>query len=349
MTCMASHANIVGLIALTVRHQAIVCRKWGPPSSLRLETVPRPVAKKGQVIVRVRACSVNFPDQLLVAGKYQFKPKFPFIPGSDVAGEVVSTGPGADMYSPGDRVLAFVPLGGFAEYVACDQKRLLPIPPEMNFKVAAASTMVYGTSYYALKQRARLKKGETLLVLGAAGGCGLAAVQLGKAMGARVIAAASTTEKLRQAQRAGADELINYTTENFRKRLKQITNKRGVDVAFDPVGGSFAEKTVRSMAWGGRYLVIGFAAGQIPRIPLNLPLLKSCALVGVFWGAWLQRSPMQAMQNMMDIAKMQAKGKIKPLISKTYSLGQAWQALEDIAQRRVIGKVVVVPSARAKL
>mmetsp|Transcript_34198 Transcript_34198/g.66606 ORF Transcript_34198/g.66606 Transcript_34198/m.66606 type:complete len:331 (-) Transcript_34198:170-1162(-) len=329
--------------------QAVVCRRWGPPSSLTVERVPNPKPKKGQVVVDVKACSVNFPDMLLVAGKYQAKPKFPFTPGSDVAGVISSVGPGVHHLQVGQRVMAFVPLGGFAERVACPAKNVIPIPPEMDFKVAAASSMVYGTSYYALKQRAKLKKGETLLVLGASGGCGMAAVQLGKAMGARVIAAASTAEKLEVAKKNGADEVINYTQQDLRKAIKALTKKKGVDVVFDPVGGAFAEPALRCVGWGGRFLVIGFAAGRIPKIPLNLPLLKSSAVVGVFWGAWVQRCPMEAMENMMEISTMIQEGTIKPLISKVYPLAQTWKALDDLAHRKVIGKVVVCPEIKSKL
>eukprot|EP00466_Bigelowiella_natans_P010940 jgi/Bigna1/143720/aug1.81_g18428 len=276
----------------------------------------------GEVLVQVKACSVNYPDMLLVAGKYQARPKFPFIPGSDFAG-VVCEAAADSMYSPGDRVMTSIPYGGFAGYVSCPENRLIPIPD------------------------AKLKKGETLLVLGAAGGCGMAAVMIGKAMGAKVIAAASTPEKLAAAKKAGADEVVQYTKVDLKKTIKQLTKKRGVDVIFDPVGGDFAQKAVRCMAWGGRYLVIGFAAGSIPRIPANLLLLKSCALVGVFWGAWVKRNPMGALKNMGEIAQMMQEGKLTDMVSQTYSLKDTWQALNDLKNRRVIGKIVVIPEAAA--
>eukprot|EP00465_Bigelowiella_longifila_P014637 CAMPEP_0185254564 /NCGR_PEP_ID=MMETSP1359-20130426/3413_1 /TAXON_ID=552665 /ORGANISM="Bigelowiella longifila, Strain CCMP242" /LENGTH=315 /DNA_ID=CAMNT_0027837723 /DNA_START=3 /DNA_END=951 /DNA_ORIENTATION=+ len=310
--------------------KAIVCRKWGQPSELTYESINRPALRKGEVLVQVQACSVNYPDMLLVAGKYQAKPEFPFIPGSDVAGIVCKAADDDSMYSPGDRVMTSIPHGGFAEYVSCPENRLIPIPEGMSLKSAAASMMVHGTSYYALKQRAKLKRGETLLVLGAAGGCGMAAVMLGKAMGAKVIAAASTQEKMAAALKAGADEVVQYTKVDLKKTVKQLTKKKGVDVIFDPVGGDFAQKAVRCMAWGGRYLVIGFAAGSIPKIPANLLLLKSCALVGVFWGAWVKRNPMGALQNMGEIAQMMQEGKLTDMVSKIYSLKDTWQALDDL-------------------
>mmetsp|Transcript_25510 Transcript_25510/g.61458 ORF Transcript_25510/g.61458 Transcript_25510/m.61458 type:complete len:332 (+) Transcript_25510:224-1219(+) len=327
--------------------KAAVCRKWGPPESLKLETVKVPELKDGEVLVQVKACSANFPDMLLVAGKYQAKPKFPFVPGSDIAGVVVKAAEDG-IYSVGDHVMAMMPMGGFAEFIACPEQRIIPIPEGMEFTSAAASMMAHGTSYYALKQRGKLKKKEKLLVLGAAGGCGMAAVMLGKAMGAHVIAAASTSDKLEAARKAGADEVVQYTRENLKKRVKELTDGKGVDVVFDPVGGKFSEAAVRSMRWGGRYLIVGFAAGEIPRIPLNLLLLKTASLVGVFWGAWLQRSPAKALENMMEIQEMMQKGLLSDMVTKKYALKDAWKALDDIKRRRAVGKIVVTVDGHTK-
>uniref|UniRef100_A0A7S0CQ62 Enoyl reductase (ER) domain-containing protein n=1 Tax=Amorphochlora amoebiformis TaxID=1561963 RepID=A0A7S0CQ62_9EUKA len=323
--------------------QAVLCKSFGLPNSLVVQEIPAPKAKRGQVVVDIKACGVNFADMLLVAGKYQANPKFPFIPGSDIAGIVSEIGSGVEGFSIGQPVLAMLPTGGFAEKVACSTRKVIPLPPGTNLEIAAASTIVFGTSYYALKQRAALKKSEKLLVLGAAGGCGLAAIQLGKVMGAYVIAAASTKEKLHMAKKAGADEVVNYSEEKLGKWLKKH-HKKGVDVIYDPVGGEFAEPALRCMAFGGRYLVIGFAAGSIPKIPLNLPLLKTCAIVGVFWGNWATRNVTESLGNMMELSQMLAKGVIDPYITKAYGLDDAWKALEDIRQRRVIGKVIIVPA-----
>ncbi len=242
----------------------------------------------------------------------------------------------------GDRVIAFTGLGGFAEEVVADAARLIPMPRTMDFTTASAFVMTYGTSHHALKDRAQLKPGETLLVLGAAGGVGLAAVEIGKVMGAHVIAAASSDEKLEVCKLHGADEVINYTNGDLKERIKQLTGGKGVDVAFDPVGGDYSEPVLRSMAWGGRFLVIGFAAGDIPRIPLNLPLLKVYSIVGVFWGSFMERDPKHGQENLMELFTWFAEGKLKPHVSATYSLEHVTDALNDLMQRKVTGKAVLV-------
>ncbi len=321
--------------------KAVLCRQFGPPESLELAEVDALSAGKGQVVVSVKACGVSFPDTLIIQGKYQFKPDLPFSPGSEVAGTVKEMGPGVEGVRVGDRVIAFTGWGGFAEEVVADVSKIIPIPDHMDFVTASVFTMNYGTTHFALRDRGQLQPGETLLVLGAAGGVGLAAVELGKIMGARVIAAASTDEKLEVCRQYGADDTINYTTEDLREKIKTLTRGNGVDVVFDPVGGSFAETALRGMAWRGRYLVIGFAAGDIPRIPLNLALLKGCAIVGVFWGSFTAREPQHNAEYLSELLSWYVEGKLKPHISATYTLEHAAEALNDVLQRRVKGKVVL--------
>jgi NADPH:quinone reductase len=323
--------------------KAVLCKAYGPPESLVVEDIEPLKPGKGQVVVSVKACGVNFPDALIVQGKYQVKPPLPFSPGSEVAGIVKEVGPGVDSARVGDRVIAFIGHGGFAEEVLAEAAQLIPIPDSMDFETAASFVLTYGTSHYALKDRAQLKSGETLLVLGAAGGVGLAAVEIGKVMGARVIAAASTDEKLEVCKQHGADELLNYTTQDLRERVKELTDGEGVDVVYDPVGGNYSEVALRGMAWGGRFLVIGFTAGEIPRIPLNLTLLKGCSIVGVFWGSFTNRDPKRNQQHLQELLNWYVTGKIKPLISATYPLERAADALNDMMNRRVKGKVVLVP------
>jgi len=289
----------------------------------------------------VKACSINFPDTLIIQGLYQFKPECPFTPGSDIAGVVKAVGAGVKHVKAGDEVFGMVPFGGFAEEVVVPANSCFPKPPGMNFELAASFLMTYGTSYHALKDRANIQEGETLLVLGAAGGVGLAAVELGKLMGAKVIAAASTDEKLELCKTYGASETINYTTDDLRARLKEITGGKGVDVVYDPVGGKFSEPAFRSTAWNGRHLVVGFAAGDIPKIPLNLPLLKGSQIVGVFWGRFAMTFPKDNMANTMQLVQWQAAGKINPHIHKTYPLADAAKALEEIMDRKVRGKVIL--------
>ena len=322
--------------------KAVLCKQHGLPETLVLEEVPSPTPGPKEVVITVKACGVNFPDTLIIQNKYQFKPDLPFSPGGEIAGVVKAVGEGVKHVKPGDTVIALTGWGGFAEEVLTDAAKVFPVPPMFDFKVAATFAYAYGTSYYALKDRAQLKAGETLLVLGASGGVGLAAVQLGKVMGARVIAAASTPEKLEVCRQSGADELVNYSDADWREQIKALTGGNGVDVVYDAVGGGYAEPALRSMAWCGRYLVVGFAAGDIPKIPLNLTLLKGCAIVGVFWGDFARRQPKDNMGNMMQLFAWLAQGQLKPHISAEYPLEQAAQALNDLLQRKATGKVVLV-------
>lgn len=321
--------------------KAILCKQFGPPSSLVLEDIPSEPIKKGHIRIQVKACGLNFPDTLIIQGKYQFKPDFPFSPGSDIAGVVTEVGEGVKNFKVGDEAVAMIGWGGFREEVVASAKVCFPKPPNMNFSMAASFMMTYGTSYHALKDRGRLKEGETLLVLGASGGVGLTAVELGKKMGAKVIAAASTAEKLALCKEYGADEVINYTEENIKERVKELTDGNGADVIYDPVGGAQTELALRAIAWKGRYLVVGFAAGDIPKIPLNLPLLKGCQIVGVFWGAFAQKEVAKNMQNTMELMQFFFKGALKPHIHATYPLEKAPEALQEIMDRKVKGKIIL--------
>ncbi|WP_313553680.1 NADPH:quinone oxidoreductase family protein [Stutzerimonas nitrititolerans] len=322
--------------------KAVLCKAFGPAENLVVEDLDSPQIKKGEVLLDVHAAGVNFPDTLIIEGKYQFKPPFPFSPGGEAAGMVAAVGEKISHLKVGDRVMALTGWGSFAEQVAVSGQNVLPIPAEMDFTTAAAFSMTYGTSMHALKQRANLQPGETLLVLGASGGVGLAAVEIGKAMGAWVIAAASTNEKLEIARKAGADELINYSEASLRERLKELTDGQGVDVIYDPVGGKLFEETFRSIAWNGRMLVVGFAAGgEIPALPANLPLLKGAALIGVFWGAFAQRQPQDNAANFKQLFAWYAEGKLKPLVSQTFALEQAAEAIDTLGQRKAVGKLVV--------
>jgi NADPH2:quinone reductase len=327
--------------------KAVLCKQFGPPESLVLEEIDAPSPGPRQVVVEVRACGVNFPDILLIENKYQFKPPLPFAPGGEVAGIVKQVGPEVRDIQVGDRVLASTGWGGFAEEVAVDAARVVAIPDAMDFVSASAFLFTYGTSHYALKDRAQLRAGETLLVLGAAGGVGLAAVELGKVMGARVIAAASTDDKLAVCKEHGADEGINYAREDLKERVKALTGGAGADVVYDPVGGDYAEQALRATAWEGRFLVIGFAAGDIPKIPLNLVLLKGCQVVGVFWGAFTARDPARNRANVDELLRWYGEGRVRPHVSATYPFERAAEALRALAERRVKGKVVLVPEPRA--
>jgi NADPH2:quinone reductase len=284
---------------------------------------------------------VNFPDTLIIEGKYQFKPPFPFSPGGEAAGVVSAVGEKVSHLKVGDRVMALTGWGSFAEQVAVPGYNVLPIPPSMDFNTAAAFSMTYGTSMHALKQRGNLQPGETLLVLGASGGVGLAAVEIGKAMGARVIAAASSAEKLAVAKAAGADELINYSETSLKDEIKRLTDGQGADVIYDPVGGDLFDQAIRAIAWNGRLLVVGFASGRIPELPVNLALLKGAAVVGVFWGSFAQRQPQDNAANFQQLFHWFAEGKLKPLVSQVYPLSNAAQAINDLGQRKAVGKVVV--------
>ena len=323
--------------------KAVLCKAYGMPDTLVVEELEPLHPGRGQVVVSVKACGVNFPDTLIIQGKYQLKPEMPFSPGSEVAGIVKEVGEGVQGYRAGDQVIAFTGFGGFAEEVVVDAVKLIPMPPGLDFTVASAFVLTYGTAHHALKDRAQLQAGETLLVLGAAGGVGLAAIEIGKQLGATVIAAASSDERLETSRQHGASEFINYATQDLRERIKQITAGKGIDVVFDPVGGDFTEPALRSMAWKGRYLVIGFAAGDIPRIPLNLTLLKGCSIVGVFWGAFAEREPRHNAENLRELLTWLAQGKLRPHISATYQLERAADALYDMMNRKVQGKVVLVP------
>ena len=321
--------------------KAIRCKSYGPPSNLVLEEVDALKAGPGQVLVTVKACGLNFPDTLIIRGLYQIKPDLPFTPGSDIAGVVKEIGEGVNHVRVGQEVFGFVPYGGLAEEVLVPKNACFPKPPQMDFETAASFLMAYGTSFHALKDRGGLKRGETLLVLGASGGVGLAAVELGKLMGAKVIAAASSNEKLELCKKYGADITLNYSTMDLKSAVKELTEGKGVDVVYDPVGGSFSEAALRGIAWNGRYLVVGFAAGEIPRIPLNLPLLKGVSLVGVFWGNFAIKEPQRNTANSVQLMQWYAEGKLTPHIHNVYDLKDTPKALEEMMARKVMGKLVV--------
>ncbi|MGF6180774.1 NADPH2:quinone reductase [Massilia sp. UYP32] len=323
--------------------KAVRCTAWGPPDSLVLEDLPEPVAGPGDVVVDVKAAGVNFPDVLTVQGKYQVRPPLPFTPGNEFAGVVRAVGADVRGFVPGQRVIGFTRTGAFAEQAVAPGSAFLPMPDDMDFDVAAAITLTYGTSYHAVADRAALQPGETMLVLGAAGGVGLAAIEIGKALGARVIAAASSDEKLAACKVHGADVLINYETADLREALRAATDGRGPDVIYDPVGGKYSEPALRSIAWRGRHLAVGFAAGEIPRLPWNLMLLKGASVVGVFWGDFTRKEQDAHLAAMERITGWIAQGKLRPLVSRRYALADTAQALNDMAARKVIGKVIIVP------
>lgn len=323
--------------------RAVLCKQFGPVEDLIVEEVPDPTPGPGEVVVDVAGCGVNFPDVLIIQDKYQFKPELPFSPGGEIAGTVSAVGEGVDGLQVGDAVLATLGWGGMAEKVAVSAASAIPVPPGVDLVQASGFLLAHGTSHHALVDRAHLQSGETLLVLGAAGGVGLAAVEIGTLLGARVIAAASTDEKLELCRAKGAAETINYSTEDLRGRIKELTDGKGVDVCYDPVGGDLSEPALRSMAWNGRFLVVGFAAGDIPKVPLNLPLLKGCSVVGVFWGAFTGKEPERNKANIAELLGWLAEGELDPHVSATYPLDQAVQAINDLAERRATGKVVVTP------
>lgn len=323
--------------------KAVLCKEHGLPGSLVYEEVPSPKPASGQVVVSVKACGVNFPDTLIIQGKYQFKPELPFSPGGEVAGVVKEVGEGVTRVKPGDRVIATNTWGGFAEEMVVDADRTIPMQANMDYIPASAFILTYGTSYHALKDRADLKAGETMLVLGASGGVGLAAIQLGKAMGARVIAAASSDAKLKVCRDNGADEVVNYGSEDLRARVKALTGGKGLDVVYDPVGGPYSEPALRDMAWNGRFLVVGFAAGEIPKVALNLALLKGSSIVGVFWGAFTRNEPEHNRENNWELMAMYGAGRIKPHIHAVYPLSRAAEALNEVLNKRVTGKIVLTP------
>jgi NADPH2:quinone reductase len=321
--------------------KAVLCKAFGPPESLVVEEVPSPVAGPGEVVIAVKAAGVNFPDVLIIQNKYQLKPPLPFSPGSELAGIVTAVGDGVDRLAPGDPVFAITGYGAFAEEVKTDAARVLKIPPGMDFASAAGFGLTYATSDHALRDRAALRAGETLLVLGAAGGVGLAAIEIGKALGARVIACASSDDKLAVCRAHGADETIDYAADDLRERIKALTSGKGPDVIYDPVGGPYTEPALRSIAWRGRLLVVGFAAGEIPKIPLNLTLLKGCSIVGVFWGDFARREPENFAASVGQLGRWYAEGKLKPHVSQTFPLAHAAEALTLMAERKVTGKVVL--------
>ena len=321
--------------------RALVCESYGLPRDLVLREWSSPKPGPNEVVVSVRAAAVNFPDTLIIQGLYQFKPDLPFVPGSDLSGVVKEVGAKITHLKTGDEVFGFVANGAFAEEVLVSGLDYFLKPPQMSFEIGASFMMAYGTSYHALKDRARIRQGETLLVLGASGGVGLAAIELGKLMGARVIAAASTEGKLQLCKKQGADELINYTSEDLKARLKELIHGKGIDVIYDPVGGTLSEAALRGISWQGRYLVVGFAAGEIPKIPLNLPLLKGCQIVGVFWGSFVMKDPKSNLKNTIELMEMYAKGQLKPRIHATYVLEEATKALEEMMDRKVSGKAII--------
>jgi NADPH2:quinone reductase len=323
--------------------KALLCTRLGGPEDLTVSTIQDPAAGAGEAVVRVEAAALNFFDTLIIAGKYQVKPELPFSPAAEFAGVVESVGEGVSTIKAGDRVAGHLSYGAARERLAIAADRLIRLPDGLDSDRAAGLIVTYGTSYYALKDRARLKPGETLVVLGASGGVGLAAVELGKVMGARVIACASADDKLGFARAHGADETVNYARENLRDALKRLGGERGIDVVYDPVGGAHAEAALRSLAWEGRFLVIGFAAGEIPKLPLNLVLLKSCDVRGVYWGAWTARAPAAHRANMADLLAWCTAGKISAHVQAVYPLERATEALRALADRSVMGKLILRP------
>ena len=323
--------------------KAVLSKVVGGPETLVIEDIDAPALRPGGARVQVKAVGINFPDVLIIEDKYQSKPPRPFAPGGEVSGIVTEIAEGVTEVKVGDRVLAQIGHGGLVEEIVAPAGRLTPIPDAMPYDEAAAFILTYGTSYHALKDRGELKPGETLLVLGAAGGVGLAAVEIGKAFGAKVIAAASTEEKLAVCREHGADMTINYETEDLRERLKELTDGKGPDVIYDPVGGKFAEPAFRSIGWRGRFLVVGFANGEIPRLPLNLMLLKGASVVGVFWGQFCSKEPQAYRQDVQEMFELVQQGKLRPHISARYPLAQGAQAINDMMNRKVMGKVIITP------
>mgnify|MGYP001359097610 CR=1 FL=1 len=320
--------------------KALICNEFGSTKNLKLEEVKSPEPGAGQVLIDVHAAGINFPDVLTVQGKYQFKPSLPFTPGIEVSGVIKKVGKDVKIRKVGDEVISTLQTGAFASEVVTSENSTF-LKGNMSFEQAAGFALTYGTSYYALKQRARLVAGETVLVLGAAGGVGVATIQLAKAMGANVIAAASNDTKLDFAEEAGADLRINYTNENLKERVKELTNGQGADVIYDPVGGDFSEQAFRAIAWNGRFLVIGFASGPIAKMPLNLALLKGASLVGVFWGSWSAREPNESQNNFFELIKMVDDKKFIPLVTEIFKLEDHASAFACIEERRAKGKVIL--------
>lgn len=322
--------------------RALVCREYGPPEQLVIENREDPVPGEGQVLIDVKAAGINFFDALIVAGQYQVKLPPPFVPGGEAAGTVAAVGPGVKRVKVGDRVIGMSTSGGaFAEKCLVGESSCLPLPDSLSYEQGAGFAVTYATSWHAFRQSTQIRPGETVLVLGAAGGVGITAVEIARHMGARVIAAASSDEKLAFAREAGAQEVINYATTPLRQALKDLTGERGVDVVYDPVGGDLAEQAYRSLAWHGRYLVIGFAAGDIPAFPINIALLKEASVIGVWWGTWAARNPGDSLQNMAELAALVEAGELKPRITERYALADFAQAFAVITERRARGKVVL--------
>ena len=321
--------------------RAVLCKSYGPPESLVVEDVEDPEPGTGQVRIAVKACAVNFPDLLIVAGKYQHQPPMPFSPGAELAGEVIEVAADVLHIEAGQRVVAVPLFGGMAEQICVDARSVVPLPDSVDYESAAAFLLTYGTAYHALRQRANLQGGETLAVLGAAGGVGLAAVEIGKMMGATVIAAASSADKLELCSAYGADHLINYADDKLKDRIKEITDGRGADVVFDPVGGELFEQCLRAVAWRGRILVIGFASGRIPTVPANLTLLKGSSVVGVFWGRFTEEEPETNAENTSELFRLLQDGILTPHVSETYPLEGAVEALQAVATRRAKGKIII--------
>jgi NADPH:quinone reductase len=337
-------ARVFGSPITTVTSmKAILCTHFGAPDELELADIPPPAAGQGEAVVQVKAAALNFFDLLIIAGQYQHKPPFPFSPAAEFAGIVESVGAGVTDVAPGDRVMGSIGWGAARERIATNTNRLVKIPENLDFERAAGLTVIYSTTLYALRQRGDLRPGETLVVLGASGGTGLAAIEIGKIMGARVIACASSDEKLAFARSHGADATVNYASEDLRGALKRLGGEHGIDVVYDPVGGPYAEPALRSLGWEGRYLVVGFAAGEIPKLPLNLVLLKSCDMRGVLWGAWALREPQGQRALMTEIVRWCAEGKLSAHVHAIYPLNEIAAALKAIADRKVMGKVVLRP------
>jgi len=321
--------------------RALVCNEYGPPESLTIEEQPDPVPESGQLLIDVKAAGINFPDVLSIAGKYQVKTPTPFVAGNEAAGVVSAIGDNVSHFAVGDKVIVTTRGGTFAEKCVAEAMTSMPLPDGLTFEQGAGFAVTYGTSYHALKQSAKLQPGESVLVLGAAGGVGITAVEIAKAMGARVIAAASTREKLEFAEAAGADETINYTDLPLKETVKAMTNGQGVDVVYDPVGGELANQAFRATAWHGRYLVIGFACGDIPAFPANIALLKEASIIGVWWGTWAAKNPQLQMQNVSEMAQMISDGVLSPRVTESYPLAGFIEAFSAITERRARGKVIL--------
>jgi NADPH2:quinone reductase len=321
--------------------RALVCNEYGPADKLVIEERPDPIPGAGEVLVDVKASGINFPDILSIAGTYQTKIPPPFVPGNEAAGIVEAIGDGVRRVKPGDRVIVTPQGGGFAEKCVAAEKLCLPLPAALDFEQGAGFTITYATSYHAFRQSTELQPGETVLVLGAAGGVGSSAVEIAKALGARVIAAASTGEKLQFARESGADETINYSDVSLREAVKELTGGKGVNVVYDPVGGQLAQEALRSLAWHGRYLVIGFACGDIPDFPANIALLKEANIIGVWWGTWASRNPHESLQNMVELAAMIDDQRLTPRVTERYPLERFEEAFSAITHRRARGKVVL--------